>query len=115
MSLILHITKREQWDEAKQSGIYRGDTLETEGFIHCSTLQQVIKVANALFYNQKGLLILCIDSEQVQAEIKYEGADNDLFPHIYGALNIDAVTQVLEFEPGEDGKFEMLEAIAHNS
>lgn len=110
--IILHITGREQWDGAKQAGIYRGDTLDTEGFIHCSTLQQVIKTANKFFYNQKGLVLLCIDSDKVQAEIKYEGVDNDLFPHIYGALNIDAVTSVLNFEPGEDGFFEMPDAIA---
>jgi uncharacterized protein (DUF952 family) len=110
--MILHITKREQWEQAKQAGIYRGDTLDTEGFIHCSTLQQIVRTANRFFENQKGLVLLCIEPAQVQAEIKYEGVDNDLFPHIYGALNIDAVTQVLEFEPREDGKFEIPDAIA---
>lgn len=105
--MILHITKREQWEQAKQAGIYRGDTLDTEGFIHCSTPQQVIRTANKYFYQQKGLALLCIDSDKVQAEIKYEGLPGDLFPHIYGALNLDAVTQVLAFEPREDGFFEM--------
>ena len=111
--MILHITKREQWEQAKQIGIYRGDTLDTEGFIHCSTLQQLIRTANKFFHNQQGLVLLCIEPEQVIAEIKYEAADSDLFPHIYGALNVDAVTQVLEFEPGEDGKFEIPDAIAN--
>lgn len=107
-SMILHITKREQWEQAKEVGIYRSDTLDTEGFIHCSTPQQIVRTANRFFQNQKELVLLCIEPEQVQAEIKYEAADSDLFPHIYGALNIDAVTQVLAFEPGENGKFEIL-------
>jgi uncharacterized protein (DUF952 family) len=107
MSTIFHITKREQWDEAKVAGIYRGDTLDSEGFIHCSTPQQVIRTANKYFYHQKGLALLWIESDKVEAEIKYEGVAGDLFPHIYGALNLDAVTQVLKFEPGEDGMFEM--------
>ena len=111
--MILHITKREQWEQAKQAGIYRGDTLDTEGFIHCSTFQQIVRTANRFFQNQKGLVLLCIEPAQVQAEIKYEGVDNDLFPHIYGALNLDAVTQVLELEAGEDGNFEMPDAIAN--
>lgn len=110
--MILHITKREQWEQAKQSGIYRGDTLVTEGFIHCSTTQQIIRTANRFFENQKGLVLLCIEPAQVQAEIKYEAVDNDLFPHIYGVLNVDAVTQVLEFEPGENGKFEIPDGLA---
>ena len=105
--MILHITKREQWEQAKQAGIYRGDTLDTEGFIHCSTPQQIIRTANRFFENQRGLVLLCICPDRVQAEIKYEGVDNDLFPHIYGALNLDAVNQAIEFEPGEDGFFEM--------
>ena len=112
MSRIFHITQRKQWEAAKQAGIYRGDTLDTEGFIHCSTPQQVIRTANKYFYNQKGLVLLGIESNQVEAKIKYEGVAGDLFPHIYGALNLDAVTQVLAFEPGEDGTFELPDAIA---
>lgn len=108
MSNILHITKATQWEEAKSRGIYRGDTLESEGFIHCSTVQQVVKVANAFFKSQRGLVLLGIESDKVEAEIKYEGVDGgERFPHIYGPLNIDAVVQVLNFEPGEDGLFEL--------
>ncbi|MBD1922066.1 DUF952 domain-containing protein [Microcoleus sp. FACHB-831] len=108
MSIILHITKRDRWEDAKSTNVYRGDTLESEGFIHCSTLEQVIKVANAFFKSQNGLVLLCLESEKVKPEIKYEGIDGgELFPHIYGALNIDAVVQVVAFESGEDGLFEL--------
>ncbi|MFQ6101804.1 MAG: DUF952 domain-containing protein [Anaerolineae bacterium] len=113
MSLILHITKREQWERAESAGVYRGDTLDSEGFIHCSTPQQVIILANALFHAQKGLVLLCIASERVKAEIRYEGLEEgERFPHIYGPLNTDAVIEILEFEPGEDGKFELPGEIA---
>jgi len=106
MTLILHITRREEWEKAKVAGFYRGDTLDYEGFIHCSTLTQVIKVANFRFRNQKDLVLLCIDSENVEAEIRYEGIE-DLFPHVYGALNVDAVLKVVEFVCGEDGFFKL--------
>ncbi|MUL39547.1 DUF952 domain-containing protein [Gloeocapsopsis dulcis] len=106
MNLILHITQRTQWETAQRSQVYRGDTLESEGFIHCSTPQQVINVANTRFWNQQGLVLLCIDSDKVQAEIRYEGIQQDeLFPHIYGSLNLDAVFQVLNFQPNQDGTF----------
>src|SRR5689334_20187630 len=108
MSLILHITKRQQWEQANLFKEYRGDTLESEGFIHCSTPQQIVKVANTFFKSQTGLVLLFIESEKVQAEIKYEGIESDeLFPHIYGALNTDAVMQVLDFAPRKDGLFEL--------
>lgn len=108
MNLILHITQRQQWEEAKLAQAYRGDTLDSEGFIHCSKWQQVIKVANNFFLNQRGLILLCIDANQVLAEIKYEGVEGEeVFPHIYGQLNTNAVFQVLDFEPDEDGKFKL--------
>lgn len=108
MNTILHITKRQQWEQAKNIGKYRADSLESEGFIHCSKSTQILKVAKRFFDNQKELVILFIDSEKVQAEIRYEPAEiGELFPHIYGELNIDAVYQVIDFEAGEDGLFEL--------
>ncbi|UBF28501.1 DUF952 domain-containing protein [Kovacikia minuta CCNUW1] len=112
MSLILHITARSHWQQAQQIGVYRPDSLSSEGFIHCSTPAQVVRTANAFFAGQSGLLLLCIEPEFVQPEIRYETADGDQFPHIYGALNLDAVTQVVEFEPEPDGKFELPQEIA---
>ncbi|MBD2040056.1 DUF952 domain-containing protein [Microcoleus sp. FACHB-672] len=113
MSVILHITKREQWEHAKPAGVYYSPTLETEGFIHCSTPQQIIQTANLFFKNQKGLVIFCIQEEQVQSEIRYEAVESKHFPHIYGPLNLDAVIQVIDFEPQEDGKFELPDAVAN--
>jgi len=83
MSIILHITQRQTWEQAKLNQVYRGDTLVSEGFVHCSTPLQLVKVANTFFLNQKGLILLCIDSDKVQAEIKYEGIEGEeLFLHI---------------------------------
>jgi uncharacterized protein (DUF952 family) len=108
MNTILHITKRQQWEDAKILGSYRADSLESEGFIHCSKSTQILKVAKRFFDNQTELVLLFIDSEKVQAEIRYEKAEmGELFPHIYGELNIDAVYQVIDFEAGEDGLFEL--------
>lgn len=108
MNTILHITKPQQWEQAKNLGTYRADSLDSEGFIHCSKSTQILKVAKRFFDNQKELVLLLIDSEKVQAEIRYEPAEiGELFPHIYGELNIDAVYQVIDFEAGKDGLFEL--------
>ena len=106
MSVILHITKREYWEKAKLQGVYRGDTLDSYGFIHCSTSKQIVKVANNLFHSQKGLVLLYIVTSKVRSKIKYEFAGSEeLYPHIYGPLNIDAVIKVVNFEPAKDGRF----------
>lgn len=105
MALILHITPRSDWQKAQQEGIYHAASLETEGFIHCSTPAQVVGTANAFFREQTGLVLLCIERDRVQSEIRYEAADGRLFPHIYGSLNLDAVTQAIDFQPNADGNF----------
>jgi uncharacterized protein (DUF952 family) len=38
--------------------------------------------------------------------MRYEPpGDGELFPHIYGALNLDAVVRILDFPPAADGSF----------
>jgi uncharacterized protein (DUF952 family) len=106
MEIILHITTWTAWEQAQVSGLYYGDTLATEGFIHCSTPEQVAEVANRIFSGRHDLVLLCIAPSRVQPEIRYELAENgNIYPHIYGPLNVDAVMSVIALQPGEDGRF----------
>ncbi|MBT3338987.1 MAG: DUF952 domain-containing protein [Anaerolineae bacterium] len=116
MSLIYHITTRSDWDAAQEKGGYVAASLESEGFIHCSTELQAAPVANAFYAGQKGLVILVIDPEKLTSPLQWdppahpapESAPASLqgeFPHIYGALNLDAVIDVLSFEPNKTGEF----------
>jgi uncharacterized protein (DUF952 family) len=108
MNTILHITQNKEWEKAKNLGAYRSATLDSEGFIHCSTQAQVIGSANRFFKGLTDLVILVIDVDRVISEIRYEGTDpNNLFPHIYGELNIDAVIQVIDLETNVDSLFIM--------
>jgi uncharacterized protein (DUF952 family) len=110
MPIIHHITKRESWDEAKTIGFYSTPTFTDEGFIHCSTPEQIIATANRHYHGQTGLLLLSIETKRVTVPIVYENlvGGEQQFPHIYGQLNLDAVTEVKEFEPGAHGVFELV-------
>ena len=107
MPIIFHITTPKAWNSAVAEGSYLTETFPVEGFIHCSTRDQVIQVANIRFHGQAGLMLLSIDTDKVTAEIVYENLEGgqQLFPHVYGKLNLDAVVHVEEFEPGADGFF----------
>lgn len=106
MSLLLHITSRTQWDRARFAGVYRTESLDTEGFIHCSTRSQVLGVADARFRGREDLVLLCIDSSRVQAPIQFDATETgERFPHIYGPLNVEAVMRTVAFPPGPDGRF----------
>lgn len=106
--LIYHITYHQAWKQALQIGSYQGDTLATEGFIHCSTREQVIQTADRYYRGQSDLVLLCIEPGRVEAEIRYEAlVGSEEFPHIYGPLDVAAVRQVAALDPDGDGFFSM--------
>lgn len=109
MQTIFHITSGHDWQSALPAGAYTADSLSSEGFIHCSTADQILAVANERYRGQKGLLLLVIAVGRVRPEIRYEDCyeTGQQFPHLYGPLNLDAVIQVLPFEPEANGHFQM--------
>ena len=114
-NLIYHITSGRQWSQARTDGEYRGDTLETEGFIHASDARQVVEVANRIFHGRTGLMLLCIDPDKLQPEVRYEAADNgEHYPHVYGPLNLDAVAETLDFPAAADGTFQLPSSVNIN-
>ena len=117
--MIFHITSRLAWNQARERGDYRAESLETEGFIHCSTEQQVLPVAQKFYAGQDGLLVLVIEPALLDPELKWEppsgGApppgvpEGDLFPHVYGPINLGAIVKVFDLEEFPDGKFTLPE------
>ncbi len=106
--MIYHITTESEWLHAKTIGAYKPSAFDREGFIHTSEAHQVLGVAHRYYQGQRDLVILCIDEHRVAAEIKREPAtNNELFPHIYGLLNVDAVVSIVSFPLQADGTFEL--------
>lgn len=95
---IYHITSHDQWEKGKASGFYEADSLATEGFIHCSTEDQVAGVLERYYKGQKNLVKLKINRNKVERPVIFElaGTINEVFPHIHGALNLDAVIEIVE-------------------
>ncbi len=101
MTTVFHAALPHDWEAALATGAYtmstRGVTLEQEGFIHCSMRQQVEDVANRFYGDLDELVLLTVDLERVEADVRWEppapGAA-ELFPHVYGPLPIAAVTAV---------------------
>jgi len=119
--IITHLASNQAWLVAVKESLYYADSLSTEGFIHCSKPSQIVGVANTFYHGQRGLVLLVIDPLKLEAELKWEppaepepthAREGELFPHIYGPLNLDAVTEVLSFEPDEDGNFTLPDTLA---
>src|SRR5215467_11373345 len=91
---LFHIAAATSWAHAAES--YVPADFAKEGFIHCSTPGQVIRVANRLFRGRSDLVLLMIDIDRVDAPIHYENLEggSEHFPHIYGSLPRAAVLHV---------------------
>lgn len=98
MERIVHLCQRAQWEAARRAGAYRPASLEGEGFIHCSRPEQIGEVARRFYRHLPDLVLLWIDPQRVHPEIRWETADGETFPHIYGPLNLEAVITVQEYD-----------------
>ena len=105
--MLFHICAAADWHEALRRGEYHADSLGTEGFIHASTEAQVVKTANRFYRGREGLVLLAIDPSLLTVEVRYEAVHEDLFPHVYGPVNLDAVTVIVPFVPTADGTFHL--------
>ena len=112
--MVYHITTRAEWEEAQKTGVYRAPSLDSQGFIHFSTLPQVVKVANAVYKGQDDLVLLCVDARLLIAPLRYEPPDTaipaahyegELFPHLYGVLPVSAIMRVETLPTQSDGMF----------
>ncbi len=97
---LYHLTTAAEWEHRDERGL-RAPSLETEGFIHCSTISQVSGSARRFFGDTNDTVVLRIDPARVTAPIVWEDSLNHggRFPHIYGPLNLDAVTDIVAFGP----------------
>jgi len=96
--MIYHITTEQHWSKAMQSGSYIHPSLTHEGFIHCSTREQLAGTIARYFSSVQELLILHLDLESFGRNLKWElSRDNELFPHIYSAIPLEAVKHVERF------------------
>lgn len=94
--MLYHLTTRTAWEDARTAGEYRAPSLALEGFIHLSTEAQWRGTWQRRYRDVPGLVLLHVDPSRLAAEVRYEPADGDEFPHLYGPLPIAAVVAVTD-------------------
>ena len=107
MATIFHIAPKDKWLKSRSRGQYPEQSLQSEGFIHCSTAEQVVATANRHYKGQDGLVLLGIDTSVIASVIAYEksGDNGEDYPHIFGPINHDAVKEVIDFPASGNGTF----------
>jgi uncharacterized protein (DUF952 family) len=103
---IYKICSAELWREAERAGRFRGAPLdERDGFIHFSTAAQVAETAARHFAGAAGQVLVAVDVGSLGERLKWEPSrGGDLFPHLYGALSLEAVRWTVPLPLGPDGR-----------
>jgi uncharacterized protein (DUF952 family) len=109
MPIIYKILPVSMWRDAERDGTFRGSAVDLhDGFIHFSTAAQVAETAAKHFAGQRDLLLLRVDAAALGARLKWEPSRGGaLFPHLYGDLDVKAVTKIDRLPLGDDGKHKL--------
>ena len=111
MRTIYKICPASAWREAERQGVYRGSADDIrDGFIHFSTAPQVAETARKHYSGQTGLFLIAVDADALGKPLRWERSRNEqLFPHLYGELDLGAVTGVLDLRARSDGTHDIPE------
>lgn len=94
--MIYHIVSEDYWQGFEGQPAYFSETFDAETFIHCSLEEQIAGVLERYYVGVTGLVLLHIDESKLTSTLLYEPAphNGELFPHIYGGINREAVVEV---------------------
>jgi len=108
---IYKICPASAWREAERQGVFRGSPDDIrDGFIHFSTASQVRETARKHFFGQAGLFLIAVDPDLLGKALRWERSrNNELFPHLYGQLDLGAVTGVVSLHARSDGSHDIPE------
>jgi uncharacterized protein (DUF952 family) len=108
---IYKICSASAWREAERQGLYRGSADDVrDGFIHFSSAAQLAETARKHFFGQTGLFLVEVDADALGEVLRWERSRNDeLFPHLYGELDLGAVIGVLDLAARSDGTHDIPE------
>src|SRR3954451_12960322 len=109
--MIYKICPASAWREAERHGVFRGSADDLrDGFIHLSTAAQVAETARKHSFSQTGLFLIAVDADALGDALRWEPSrDEELFPHLYGELDLGAVTGVQDLRARADGSHDVPE------
>lgn len=103
---IYKICPETLWRAAESAGVFRGAAVDVQdGFIHFSTAAQAVETAAKHFAGQENLLLVQVDSARLGDRLRWEvSRGGALFPHLYGDLDLKAVTRIDKLPLGPDSR-----------
>ncbi len=98
---------------ARESGLFVPEHYETDGFIHGSSREQLVKSATQFFNEVDNLVALEVEVSSVSSILKFEpGRSGTLYPHIYGPLPLTCVKRYIPIPRSPDGSYVLPDVLA---
>lgn len=106
MGITYHLAPTDVWERQKDASTYLPEAYEQDGFIHCTNgLDELVAVGNHYYKNdRRPFLVLILKLSKIESLVRYDDRE-EVFPHVYGALNTNAVVGLLVARREEDGTF----------
>lgn len=107
-----HLVAAAYYRDTDRSAPYTPESFADEGFIHCTDgVANLVEVGNRYHRDDRRMYVaLVIDRTKVEPAIVYEDSER-IYPHIYGPLNRDAITDIVPLLRGPDGGFVASDAL----
>ena len=101
---IYKICSKSDLQEAKKKGQFTGSKKDLEdGYIHFSGDDQVSGTLKKFYKNQQDLILIKVDTLNLDHLIWEQASDGNMFPHLYSSLDLNNVVDEFEISSKEDG------------
>ena len=115
LKYIFKILDKEDWNKAKNNGIYSGSSKDLEdGYIHFSAEEQVKETLKKYYEKKKNLILLKVNTLKLDHLIWENSSNGDMYPHLYSKLDIKNVKGEYELELNTDGSFKLPSSLLKN-
>ena len=98
------------WQAAAGMGVTCTEVDETDGYVHLSTRTQVADTLRLHFAGAEGVRLLRFDVGDLPPLTWEPSRGGQLFPHLYGPLEVSLAEAVWQLLPGPDGALRLPEA-----
>ncbi|MBU9711502.1 DUF952 domain-containing protein [Evansella tamaricis] len=106
--MIFHLLTKSEWEKAQREGVYWPESLDIEGYIDCFTKEQLIKEGKDVLPGVEKVILLEIYSNDLESLVVLEDTteSGNLYPHVYGHINLSAIKGVHEIKRSQSGTLE---------
>ena len=108
LKCVYKIINNDELQKAKLSGTYSGSSKDIkDGYIHFSGQDQVESTLQKYYTGQQNLILLKIETLNLDHLVWEQASDGNFFPHLYSSLDLANVAHEYEIILQDDGSHKL--------